>query len=141
MIETVHGTAVALDGVGVLLRGPSGSGKSDLALRLIDQGAVLVADDRTALERDGKTVVARAPDTIAGLLEVRGIGVVRVATQASVELALAVDLAAPPERIPKPEFAAILGISIPLIRLCGLEPAAPAKIRLAVRAGPDDIVR
>ncbi len=141
MIESIHGTTVALEGTGVLLQGPSGSGKSDLALRLIDQGAVLVADDRTVLERDGETVVARAPDTIAGLLEVRGIGVVRVAAQVSVELALAVDLDASPERIPKPDFVTILGVSIPLIRLCALEPATPAKIRLAVRVGPDDIVR
>lgn len=140
-METVHGTTVAVDGIGVLLRGPPGSGKSDLALRLIDQGAALVADDRSVLRREGKAVVARAPDNIAGLLEVRGIGVVRVAAQAFVEISLAVDLGATPERHPNPEFATFLGISIPLLRLHAFEPATPAKIRLAVRVRPDDIVR
>jgi len=140
-METVHGTTVAVDGLGVLLRGPSGSGKSDLALRLIDEGAALVADDRSVLLRDGDTIVARAPDKISGLLEVRGIGVVRVAAQATVQLALTVDLGAAAERHPIPEFATFLGISIPLLRLDSFEAAAPAKIRLAVRVGPDDIVR
>ena len=140
-METVHGTTVAVDGLGVLLRGPSGSGKSDLALRLIDEGATLVADDRSALLRDSDTIVARAPDKISGLLEVRGIGVVRVAAQATVQLALTVDLGAAAERHPNLKFATFLGISIPLLRLYAFEAATPAKIRLAVRVGADDIVR
>ncbi len=74
----VHATAVAIEGEAVLLRGPSGSGKSDLALRLIDGGAQLVADDQTLLRRAGGRVLASAPPAIAGLLEVRGVGVVRV---------------------------------------------------------------
>jgi HPr Serine kinase C-terminal domain len=72
----VHGTVVAIDGGGVLLRGPSGRGKSDLALRLIDAGARLVADDQVLLQRSGMQVLARAPAVLAGLLEIRGVGIV-----------------------------------------------------------------
>src|SRR3546814_17418763 len=72
----VHATCIAIDGRGILLRGPSGSGKSDLALRLIDGGALLVADDQVILtEADGE-LTASAPATTAGRMEVRGIGVV-----------------------------------------------------------------
>ena len=77
MDQQVHGTCIAIDGAGVLLRGPSGCGKSDLALRLIDGGAVLVADDRVSLEARAGDLVASAPDALAGLLEVRGVGIER----------------------------------------------------------------
>src|SRR5437588_5560986 len=88
----MHGTAVAIDGRGVLLRGPSGSGKSDLALRLIDAGARLVADDQTELRRDGDAIIARAPPTIAGMIEVRGLGIVRIEALPAAPVALLVDL-------------------------------------------------
>ena len=88
----VHGTAVAIDGEAVLLRGPSGAGKSDLGLRLIDGGADLVADDQALLQRSGAQVMVRAPDTIAGMIEVRGVGIVRVDAVAGAPLALIVDL-------------------------------------------------
>ena len=78
MTSQVHGTCVAVAGVGVLLRGPPGSGKSDLALRLIDRGAELVADDRVTLRREDDGIVASAPASLAGLIEVRGVGVARV---------------------------------------------------------------
>ncbi|HJZ14329.1 MAG TPA: hypothetical protein VJ251_02575, partial [Stellaceae bacterium] len=74
----VHATAIAIDGRAVLLRGPSGAGKSDLALRLIDGGARLVADDQAELRRAGERVMVRAPAEIAGLIEVRGIGILQV---------------------------------------------------------------
>ncbi len=74
----VHGTSVALGGDGILLRGPSGSGKSDLALRLIADGARLVADDQTELRGVGETLEMAAPAAIAGRLEVRGVGILRV---------------------------------------------------------------
>src|SRR3546814_14236208 len=83
-MQTVHATTVALDGTGVLLRGPAGSGKSDLALRLIDQGARLVADDRTALALEGGRIIARAPETIAGRTEVRGLEIGRASGRARV---------------------------------------------------------
>jgi HPr kinase/phosphorylase len=137
----VHATTVAVGGRAVLLRGPSGSGKSDLALRLIDAGGRLVADDRTELLRDGDAIWVRAPETIAGLIEVRGIGIQRVDALASATLALIVDLVAPEaiERLPQPRSEAILGLSIPLIALAPFEASASAKLRLAldVFAGGD----
>ena len=74
----VHGTCVAIDGCAVLLRGPSGSGKSDLALRLIDGGARLVADDRAEISLRQRRLVVNAPPEIAGLIEVRGLGVLEL---------------------------------------------------------------
>ena len=72
--ENLHGTTVALDGRAVLISGPSGSGKSDLALRLFDRGFVLVSDDRTIVRKEGSRLFASAPETIKGKLEVRGVG-------------------------------------------------------------------
>ncbi len=130
-----HGTCVTLDGVAVLLRGPSGSGKSDLALRLIDGGARLIADDQTLVDmRDGR-LVASAPETIAGEMEVRGIGILAVEAETSGILGLVVDLVAdPPERMPEPETTEILGVALPLLRLNPFEASATVKLRLAVRA-------
>jgi len=94
-MQTVHATTVAIEKQGVLLRGPSGSGKSDLALRLINDGAVLIADDRTALtQRDG-AVIAQCPVSIAGKLEVRGIGIVDVPYIEEAALSVIVDLVDP----------------------------------------------
>ena len=70
----VHATAIAIGGRAVLLRGPSGSGKSDLALRLIDAGARLVSDDYSQLRREDDTILVRAPKPISGLIEAREIG-------------------------------------------------------------------
>ena len=140
-METVHGTTVAVAGAGVLLQGASGSGKSDLALRLIDGGAILIADDRTILSRQGDQVVAQPPEPLRGILEVRGIGLIRVPTLESIQLRLAVDLDMPPDRLPAPIFSTLSGVDIPLIRLSAFESSAPAKIRLAVGIGPDDVVR
>jgi len=140
-METVHGTTVAVAGAGVLLQGASGSGKSDLALRLIDGGAILIADDRTILSRQGDQVVAQPPEPLRGILEVRGIGLIRVPTLVSIQLRLAVDLDMPSDRLPAPIFSTLSGVDIPLIRLSAFESSAPAKIRLAVGIGPDDIVR
>jgi HPr kinase/phosphorylase len=132
----VHATSVALGGDGILLRGPSGSGKSDLALRLIDEGARLVADDQTELERVGAGLEMRAPRTIAGRLEVRGLGIVPVPSLAAAQLHLVVDLVAPDavERLPEPLFCTLLGVSVPLLRLAPFAVSATAKLRLALRA-------
>ena len=142
-METVHATTVAIDGKGVLLRGPSGSGKSDLALRLIDNGAVLVSDDRTQLAFVSGRVVAGAPDRIAGQLEVRGVGIVRRPSIGAAPLGLVVDLVAADavERIPPPASVDLMGVAIPHIHLAPFEASAPAKVRLAVGLGPDDIER
>jgi serine kinase of HPr protein (carbohydrate metabolism regulator) len=130
----VHATTVAIDNRAVLLRGPSGSGKSDLALRLIDAGARLVADDRSELRRDGDAILVSAPQTIAGLIEVRGIGILRVDFLASVRLSLVVDLVAPQavERMPEQLSETILGLAVPVLALSPFEASAPAKLRFAL---------
>jgi serine kinase of HPr protein (carbohydrate metabolism regulator) len=131
----LHATAVAIEGDAVLLRGPSGAGKSDLALRLIEGGARLVADDQSELRRGGAQVLVRPPTAIAGLLEVRGIGIVRVDAVAEVRLTLIVDLVSPEkvERLPEPHLEVVLGLAIPRIALAPFEASAAAKIRIAVR--------
>lgn len=134
----IHGTSVALGGDGVLLRGPSGSGKSDLALRLIDGGARLVADDQTELRVIGGNLRMSAPRTIAGRIEVRGVGILRVDAVASAILRLVVDLVPGDavERLPEPSSCDLLGCRVPLIALAPFEASAPAKLRLALRALP-----
>jgi HPr kinase/phosphorylase len=141
----LHGTCIALGEVGVLLRGPAGAGKSDLALRLIEDGARLVADDRVEIARRGDAVTARAPDALAGLLEVRGLGIVRLAPErvcATVPLRLVVDLmpGAEIERLPGPRHAAILGLHLDLVAVDPFTVSAPAKVRLAAGAGPGSIM-
>jgi HPr kinase/phosphorylase len=137
----VHATCVALQAGkswrGVLLRGPSGAGKSDLALRLIEAGARLVADDQTALIRQGKSLVGSPPGTLAGLLEVRGIGIVKVGRArllARVPIALLVDLVSPDqiERMPDRARETLLDIDLPVVKLAPFEASAPAKLRLAL---------
>lgn len=135
----VHGTTVAVDGAGVLLRGPSGSGKSDLALRLIDSGAALVSDDQTELARAGGGLLARAPlappNGTRGLLEARGLGIVAVAAVAEAPLALVVDLAVegPIERMPEAAVCDLLGVAVPRVVLRPFEASTAAKVRVAVR--------
>ncbi len=133
-VLTVHATTVALEGIAVVLRGPPGAGKSDLALRLIDGGARLVADDQTVLTRRGAAVFAAPPPPIAGRMEVRGIGIVALAHAQDVAVGLVVDLAPAHaiERLPDPETTALLGVSVPLIRIDPVGVSAAAKVRLAV---------
>ena len=131
----IHGTCVALDEMAVLLRGPPGSGKSDLAMRLLDGGARLIADDQTMVESLAGQLTATAPETIAGQIEVRGMGVLEVEAEESGILGLVVDLVTdPPERMPEPETAEIMGIVLPLLRLDPFEASAAAKLRLAARS-------
>ena len=132
----MHGTAIAIDGGAVLLRGPSGAGKSDLGLRLIDAGARLIADDQSELFRIGATIAVRAPAAIAGLLEVRGLGIIRLDTAVDVPLLLIADLVAPEvlERLPERRSETILGLAVPVISLAPFEASAAAKLRLALHA-------
>ena len=131
----VHGTAVALDGAGVLIRGPSGSGKSDLALRLIDAGAQLVADDQTELSPGERALIMRAPLALAGRLEVRGVGIAHVPTVAEAPLRLVLDLVRPEEveRLPEASLCEVLERKIPRLALTPFEASAVAKVRLALR--------
>ena len=135
-MERVYGTCVAIDGRAVLLRGPSGSGKSDLALRLIDTGGRLVADDQTVLVRAGCGLVAACPAAIAGRIEVRGLGLLRVEAIGQAPLVLVFDLARELEieRLPEPGSCAYLGVSLPLFRLAPFEASAVAKVRIAMHA-------
>lgn len=132
----VHGTAVAIEGEGVLLRGPSGAGKSDLALRLIDGGARLVADDQSELFRRGDRIRVRAPAALSGLLEVRGIGIVRLDALAEAPLALLVDLVAPEavERLPEGAVESVLGLAVRRLALAPFEASAVAKLHFMRRA-------
>lgn len=129
----VHGTVVAIAGVGVLLRGPSGCGKSDLALRLIDGGASLVADDRADISRLDGELTAAAPEAIAGRIEVRGVGIVDVDATPTARLGLIIDLrpAEHVERMPEASTESILGVDLPVIALAPFEASAVAKVRLA----------
>jgi serine kinase of HPr protein (carbohydrate metabolism regulator) len=133
MTLVVHATTVAIGTRAVLIEGPSGAGKSDLAIRLIDRGAVLVADDRTVLTRDGDRLVASPPAAIAGLIEVRGVGVVPLAYTGAARVVLAVDLSATVERMPEPAFRTLLDLAIPLLALDPFVASAPLKVELAMR--------
>jgi hypothetical protein len=132
-----HATAVARDGRALLLEGPSGCGKSDLALRLIDRGWLLVADDQVIVAPDDAGGWrAAAPPTLAGLLEVRGVGLVRLPFAPWAQIALILDLAAEPPRLPEP--AADPATGLPRLALRPFEPSAPLKAErafAAVRAG------
>jgi predicted kinase len=130
--EIVHASCVAIAGRGVLLAGRSGSGKSDLALRLIDRGAVLVSDDYTQLRRLGASLQARAPATIAGKIEVRGIGILELPAADGVAVCLYADLDRKPGRLPEAEAIRLAGIDIPLVALSALEPSAPIMLEYAL---------
>ena len=138
----VHATCVDVDGVGVLLRGPPGSGKSDLALRLISDGARLVADDRADLTADGGRLYVSPPPDISGLIEVRGLGVLCLDHRDAAPLGLVLDLvpAAAIERLAEAGTCDILGLAFPLWRLAPFEASAAAKVRLAVRLAKGDIM-
>ena len=138
----VHATCVDVNGVGVLLRGPPGSGKSDLALRLISSGALLVADDRAVLTADGDRIVVSPPPEIAGLVEVRGLGILRLDHRDGVPLGLVLDLvpASAVERLAEAGTCNFLGLAFPLWRLAPFEASAPAKVRLAVGIAKGDIM-
>jgi serine kinase of HPr protein (carbohydrate metabolism regulator) len=142
--ELVHGTCVALGRTAALLRGPPGSGKSDLALRFLFlarrgpaalEAPILVADDQVCLTRKGARLLARAPGSIRGKLEVRGVGIADVKSLEEAELALVVDLvpAGEVERLPDGDATArLLGVEVPLVRLSPWEASAPIKLAVAL---------
>ena len=134
--ETLHATAVAIDGWAVLIEGRSGAGKSDLALRLIDRGAVLIADDRVLVVRDAGQLVARAPAMMAGRIEVRGLGIVPVPHVAHAAVALVVRLADEDQRLPERRVRRIAGVAVREVTLDPLRASAPLKVEWALRT-PD----
>ena len=117
---------------GALIEGPSGAGKSDLALRCLDQGFALVADDRVELWTSGGRLYGRAPETLAGRIEVRGIDVLPAPALAWARVSLCVR-AGTPERIPETAFTDDFGLRLPLLTLALLESSAPAKLSRALR--------
>jgi len=136
---------VAIDGHAVVITGDAGAGKSSLALQLIDRGAILVADDVTTLYREGRRLIARAPAHHAGLIEVRGNGMLTLpyTDQAPVALFVALRPVAPTpdmgERLPEPAFRTELGVPAPLITLDPTHPVSASIIRLAVAHGAPHI--
>jgi serine kinase of HPr protein (carbohydrate metabolism regulator) len=136
----IHASCVAFDEQGqllaVLLMGPAGSGKSDLALRLIDDGAKLIADDQTLLRVEGERLMASAPESIAGLMEVRHVGLMQMPHIQSAAVALQIDLAASHEKLERlPDADSILWLDRPVrrLRLPAFAASTPAKIRAALR--------
>jgi len=135
----LHATAIAIDGAGVLLLGPSGSGKSDIALRLVDRAAKLVSDDAVFVDCSGALPVLAAAPNIEDRLEVRGVGICVVKSIASAPLRLAVRLAAEYERLPLPgQTTTICGYEVPSFVLDPFEMSAPIKLEFALRSVVDE---
>lgn len=137
----MHGTAIALAGHAALVRGPAGSGKSDLALRclalapsgLIQATPQLVADDQVRVTARGGRLVVSPPETIAGLIEVRGVGILRVPYLEQAELALVADIVPPDriERLPEPITPfECLGIAVRRCLIAPFQPSASVKLLL-----------
>jgi len=132
--ETVHATAVAIGGAGVLIRGSSGQGKSDLALRLIDRGAILVSDDQVDIVRKGRDLLLSPPPPLAGKLEIRSLGIWEQEYLSEAPLKLIVDLKPHPERLPLDrQVMILLGIKVPTCTLNAMESSAAIKAEWALR--------
>jgi serine kinase of HPr protein (carbohydrate metabolism regulator) len=131
--ETLHASCVAIGGRAVLIAGRSGTGKSDLALRLIDRGGTLVSDDYTIVRRVEGRLLARAPANIEGKLEVRGLGILAFEPIADVPVTLHIDLDRRPERMRQgDEQVSIAGVQLPSVAVAALEASAPIKVELAL---------
>jgi serine kinase of HPr protein (carbohydrate metabolism regulator) len=129
-----HATCVAFNGDGVLICGRPGAGKSDLALRLMERGFDLVADDAVLLRNDGGVLRASPPETLAGMVEVRGVGVVTAPFVENVAVKLKIVLSGDEkiDRMPENAVADICGVVVPCFVLNGFEPSAAAKVRCAL---------
>ena len=136
--KIVHATAVAISGHGVLLVGPSGSGKSDLALRLIDRGAKLISDDAVVVSSLDSMLMLSAPANIEGRIEVRGVGICETYAVSSAPLRMAAELVREVERMPSDNLTTTVGgYRVPLTKLAAFESSAAIKIEYALRAVVD----
>ena len=127
----MHSSSIVIDDNGVLILGDSGSGKSDLALRLIDNGATLISDDVSICKKNLNNIYLYCPPETKGLLEVREIGIVTVPFVERIKLKLVVNLQKKKnERFPEDNYLKILGIKIPLINIDGKNSSAVAKIKV-----------
>tara|TARA_B100000963_G_C22546082_1_gene634499 strand:- start:21 stop:449 length:429 start_codon:yes stop_codon:yes gene_type:complete len=126
-----HSTSVVIEDLGILIRGQSGIGKSDLALRLIDSGATLISDDLTICKKIGDYLYLYPHSKTKGLLEVREIGIMTVPYVENIKLTLVVELVEQEfERIPKMMSCNIFGIKFPKIKIFGKSSSAVAKIKI-----------
>ncbi|MCL4187206.1 MAG: serine kinase [Rhodobacteraceae bacterium] len=131
----MHGSAVAAGSAGLLILGPSGAGKSSLALALMAAGAALVADDGVLVAAEGATLIARPPAATAGLIEARGLGLLRVAFRAAAPVTAVVDLSrAETARLPPERRLALLGRPLPLFHAVA-SPHFPAALIAYLQGG------
>lgn len=138
----LHASCIAIEEQGVLLAGPSGVGKSDLSLRLIDQGARLISDDQTEIYLEGGALMARPPAATLGLIEARGMGLLQMPYLGPAPVRLYVELlpaAVEPERLPKPAFYSLLDRPIRWLKLRGQAASTPALIRFALKDCIQDV--
>ena len=135
---TIHATTIGIEGAGIILRGPSGSGKSDFALRMIDDGASLIADDQTMLFVENNRLMAQSPPEIAGKMEIRGVGIVQMNAPSAVPVALVVELVDESEvpRVPTFDPVELVGFSVPVMHLAPFELSATVKLKIALRNMP-----
>ena len=141
----IHATAISIDGAGILITGPSGSGKSDLALRLIDRGAVLISDDYVIVNSGEPYPRLHQPPHIAGKIEVRAVGIFDLEATDNIPVRLCVQLGAEGERLPDTiPLTEIAGQKLPTIYLDGFNASAPIKVELALHrvlsSNYDDII-
>jgi HPr kinase/phosphorylase len=132
--DNIHATAICIGDHGILIIGPSGSGKSDLALRLIDRGAKLICDDRVVVDTASGAPILRQAANIAGQIEIRGIGIVNMPAVPMADLRLIVNIGAPPERFPlSMPLCDLCGFSVPALNLSPFENSAAIKVEMAAR--------
>jgi len=131
--DQLHASCVEISGKAILITGLSGSGKSDLSLRLIDRGAVLISDDQTMLRREKGQIWASAPDSLRGKMEVRGLGVCDFKFSETAPVALIVELSTVVERFPMDRAKRkVLDIEFDVIKIDAMQASAPIKLEIAL---------
>lgn len=128
----IHATAVSIGGVGVIITGPSGSGKSDLAIRLIDRGAVLIADDYVCIEPSAIGPILRCPENITGKIELRGVGIIERPFAQGIVAQMHIALGAEGERLPLDMPKQPVGdITLPTLAMDAFHSSSPIKAEIS----------